>query len=206
MKLGCAAFLIYTATACFLPQSSPRADDFPAARGSDLSFRDRVIAIDKAMGADFFGSILGYDALLGYKPFNDLASHASGQIDAFDEFVSEAHPTHQQVEIAILSMHRLGAHEYTNFLRKAEDLYGKALLTYWEFISALFPGEDWTNVLVENYDDPDVRAFLETVAARTDIKNNLKSEIEEILSGKAWNDLRTLRANCCTSTPPQSTK
>lgn len=69
------------------------AESSPTTTDSYASFRARVLAIDKAMGKDSFGTILGYDVLRAYQPFNDLASHASDEIDACIEFISNGHPT-----------------------------------------------------------------------------------------------------------------
>jgi hypothetical protein len=198
-----AAFLmIVMAVGPFFPGSRIwAAESSPTTSDAYASFHARVLAIDKAMGNDFFGTILGYDALRAYQPFNDLSSHASDQIDACIDFISNAHPTHQQIEIAILSMHQLKVRDYVRFAWKTVDLYDRRLLTYWEFVSAIFPEQSWSAVATENYNDPEIRTLLETIAARPDIQANEKSWIADILSGDAWEDLQEFRANCCTNPP-----
>ncbi len=157
------------------------------------------------MDDEFFGTILGYDVLRAYEPFNNLSSWASDHIDACVEIISDAHPTPRQIEIAILSIHELSVRDYVRFAQKIVDLYDQRLLTYWEFVSAIFPEQSWSAVVIENYDDAEIRALLEKIAVRSDIAPNEKSTITDILSGKAWEDLQEFRANCCSVSPPAPT-
>jgi hypothetical protein len=161
------------------------------------------LAIDKAVGPDLSKTFLGYDALRGYNSFNDLSSGASGHIDAFVEFISQGHPTHQQIQIAIRSMLQLNVRDYVRFARKIVDLYDAGLLTYGELVSAIFPEQSWSAVIYENYDDAEIRELLETLAARSDIEPIEKSEIADILSGETWEGLQQYRANCCNPLAPR---
>jgi hypothetical protein len=201
-NFAAAFLLIAMAVGPFFPGSRIwAAESSPTTNDAYASFRTRVLVIDKAMGNDFFGTILGYDVLRAYRPFNDLASHASDQIDACIDFISNAHPTLQQIHIAILSMHQLKVHDYVRFARKIVDLYDRRLIIYPELVSVIFPDQSWSTVIAENYNDPEIRTLLENIAARPDVEANAKSEIADILSGNAWEDLQEFRANCCTNPP-----
>lgn len=161
------------------------------------AFEAQVLAIDKAMGDNFFGTILGYDILLVYPPFKELSRNAKSNIDSCAEFLSDPSHTEQQQRIAALGMHLLDVDDYVIFGRKLIGLYDRQQITYWEFMDMLVPHKPFSEVVSANFDHPGIRALLTDVLAREDIRAGEKTFIKGILSGETWANGRLFDADCC---------
>lgn len=155
-------------------------------------FAGKVITIDRLAG-----EIVANEGLLADEPFVKLASEGADNIGACIRFLVERGHTPQQRMIAILSMHKLGVHEYVVFLRELADLFDKGLVSRNELGVAVVPTYAFSTVLIEDYTQSDVQSILREIAARGGIRPATKSAIESIVSGKALEDLQSFRRDCC---------
>jgi hypothetical protein len=151
-----------------------------------IVFERRVLAIDKAMGDDFFGTILFYKVLLVYAPFNELSAEGAVDIDACIQFLAARSHTEQQKKVAALAMHLLEPNNLVIFGRSLIELYDRGQISYWQFIEALIPYEPFSRIVIDNFDHPGIHALLTDVLAREDIRSGEKAYIRKILSGELW--------------------
>jgi len=182
--LGC--IMIFCTGAC------TAAPDQQSVPGDVINYANKVIAIDRLAG-----QIIATEGLLYDESFIRLAKEGTANIDACVQFLADQGRTSQQKMIAILSMHSLGVREYVLFLHKLADLFDKGLVTSNDLGSAVVPANAFSTVLIENYNESDVRSLLMGIAERKGIRPATKSAIESILSGKALEDWISFRRYCC---------
>ena len=163
-------------------------------RHTSSEFAGLVVSIDRLAG-----EVVAIEGLLYDERFIKLANEGSKNIDAGIQFLSDQGHTSQQRTIAILSMHKLSIEEYVVFLRELERLFDKKLVSGVELGLAVVPSYAFSTDLIENFEKEGVRSILKEIATRNDIRPATKSAIERILSGKAVDDLRSFRMNCCSA-------
>jgi len=159
-----------------------------------MSYAERLVAIDKGLGYIFTS-----EALLHYEPFNELASEGAKNIDNCIQFLATEGYSPELRSMAILSMHNLSLLDYIEFLRGVARLHDRHLVSTHELSVAITPGTfSFGMLLIENYDRREVREVLDEIAARSDVPSTIKSKINNILSGKESEAIKSFKLECCT--------
>jgi hypothetical protein len=186
-----ATYLVFVAL-YFMLASLAFADSKIDAHDMMNTYDEQVISIDKGSG-----EIVAKEFLLEYEPFVKLAAEGAKNIDACIEFLASKGHSHQQLMIAILSMHSLEVQDYVSFLNRLAGLFDRGLVSPYELGLAVVPSYAFSTVIIENYSQGAVQSALREIAARPNIRPSTKSAIESILSGKALGDMKAFRRDCC---------
>jgi len=99
-------------------------------------------------------------------------------IDHFEEVA----PTHIKKIVVMRAAESLDAQQYFVFLNRMKDFRKSGRLSAEEFDFAIFPSRYKTDFLPYNYQNPEVRAFVESV--RPLVTDRWKNGIDELLSGE----------------------
>lgn len=145
----------------------------------DMRYARRIFDIDRDLGPAF-----NRYELLNYPPFVALASEGSKNLDPCIKFLSREGLAMNQRVIAILSMHKLGLQDYLKFLRELANLFDHHSVSRDELFSAAIPGDAWSTLIIDNFEDEEVRNVLSDIARR-EVSEATKKAIESILSGEA---------------------
>jgi hypothetical protein len=176
--------LIWIFLGCFTLSCAAGSMAYPdQSRSPDGVYADKVIAIDRLAG-----DVVAVDGFRYDEEFVELANEGAQHIDDCIRFLSEQGHTPQQRLIAILSMYKLGVHDYVAFLRKFEELFNRGLVSEFELKRGIV--SRFSDVIVENYTEIDVQNCLKELKALSTIPPSMKSYIESILSGAALQSKR----------------
>jgi len=151
------------------------------------NFDSSINIIDKAIG----DSGLDYhEEIVSDTNFLNLFEHSKIYKEDAIRFLKDSGHTSQQLLICILSMQNLGVNEYIDFSESFITLYEKGNIPEWVLIVLISPNFLKKHVVIENYNMPDVIKLLERVKSNCIASKELKQNITEILSGKAWSELK----------------
>jgi len=179
VALGFALFLGYAFACCWganagalnggEPSGLSEVDDYQA-------YVNTVAAVDRDDGAVF--SAYDYLSLESFEKLADAnVKHPSDCV----RFLSEQGHTAHQRFIAILSMYKLGVHEYVAFIQEVLKLRDRSLVSSDEMERSVSPR--LSDVIAEHYAEPEVQSTLKQVMIRDDIRPRVKALIAYILSG-----------------------
>lgn len=108
-------------------------------------------------------------------------------IDHFEEVA----PTHLKKIVVIRAAESLEAQEYFVFLNRMKNLRESGRLSAEEFDFAVFPSRYKTDFLPYNYQNPEVRAFVESV--RPLVTAGWQNGIDELLTGEMKKNKEQMR-------------
>lgn len=155
---------------------------------SSTLFRDTVMSIDAE--GDFS---LAQVFLLGIPKFIELSNSASPFVDSCIALLSQPGLSHQQREIAILSMAKLDPDHYVDFVNKVTRLFERQLVSYFEFEDAIEPIYDFSPTAIDNFTNPKIRSLLEKIRSRGDIDDKERAAIDAVLSGESYAGISDFR-------------
>jgi hypothetical protein len=141
------------------------------------------------------GDVLSAYDYLAVRSFEELTEANAINPNFCIRFLSESDKAPNQRFIAILSMYRLGVHEYVVFVQRMVQLRDQGLVSADELKRSLFPR--LSSAIVEHYADSDVQSMLKDVITRDDISPSMKSVIRSVLSGEALEQQRKFDQECC---------
>ena len=116
--------------------------------------------------------------------FDELAAAGAANIDLCIRYLAEGKETGWQRAIAIYSMYKLDVDDYVVFVRKLAKLYHTGLLNQFELSDGIH--YRYSDVAIEQYNNPKIEALLKEMAAQEDIPPDIKEEIRYIRSGEGF--------------------
>ena len=164
-----------------------------ASNGSETSspldedrYQAYVEKIAKALRDTAVNKTLEYPLI---KSFQELAVAGAANIDLCVRFLSERE--HADNGFVIYSMYKLDVDGYDVFVRKLVELHHRGLLSDVGLSMGVRPR--FSDLVIEQYQNPKIKALLKEMAAREDIPPDVKDDIRYIRSGegfarKRWDD------------------
>jgi hypothetical protein len=122
--------------------------------------------------------------------FEELAAAGAKNIDLCIRFLTESKDSGRQREIAIYAMYKLDVDDYVVFVRKLANLYHTGLLHQAELSRGIY--YRYSDLVIEQYQNPKIQALLKEIAAQEDIPPELKADIRYIRSGEGFARKRTI--------------
>jgi hypothetical protein len=120
--------------------------------------------------------------------FDELAAAGAENIDLCIRSLAESKETGRQRWIAISSMYKLDVDGYDVFVRKLVELHHRGLLSDGELLTGLAPR--YSDLVIEQYNNPKIRALFKETAAQEDIPPDIKEKIRNIRSGEGFARMR----------------
>jgi hypothetical protein len=123
------------------------------------------------------------------KSFQELAAAGAENIELCFRFLTEEGRADKG--FVIYSMYKIDADGYDVFVRKLVELHHRGLLSDFELSMGVRPR--FSDLVIEQYQNPKIKALLKEMAAREDIPPDVKDDIRYIRSGegfarKRWDD------------------
>ena len=123
------------------------------------------------------------------KSFQELAAAGAENIELCVRFLTKEEPEHKGY--VIYSMYKLDVDGYDVFVRKLVELQHRGLLSDGELSRGVRPR--FSDLVIEQYQNPKIKALLKEMAAQEDILPDVKADIRYIRSGegfarKRWDD------------------
>ena len=123
------------------------------------------------------------------KSFEELADAGAANIELSVRALTEAGPAGGG--LVLYSMYKLDVDGYDLFVRKLMELHHRGLLSDGQLSMAVRPR--FSDLVIEQYQNPKIHALLKEMAAREDIPPDIKAQIRYIRSGegfarKRWDD------------------
>jgi hypothetical protein len=118
--------------------------------------------------------------------FKELAAAGAENIDFCIRYLAE-HRERQRA-IAIYSMYKLDVDDYVVFARKLAKLYHTGLLNQFELSDGIH--YRYSDVAIEQYNNPKIQALFKEMAAQEDIPPDIKADIRYIRSGEGFAEKR----------------
>jgi hypothetical protein len=142
--------------------------------------------VDKNIQLEF------YEELLEDKAFVDILEHSNLYFKDAMALLSVGHFTPAQAEICICAMQNLSVNDYVKFCKLYMSLYKRGKLSEQIIEDVISPDFLKKRIIIYNYDNPDVKALLESIRDDKTFPNkDFKKYIQnDILSGKAEKDLK----------------
>jgi hypothetical protein len=147
---------------------------------------DSLMLVDKNIQLEF------YEELLEDKAFVDILEHSNLYFKDAMALLSVGHFTPAQAEICICAMQNLSVNDYVKFCKLYMSLYKRGKLSEQIIEDVISPDFLKKRIIIYNYDNPDVKALLESIRDDKTFPNkDFKKYIQnDILSGKAEKDLK----------------
>jgi hypothetical protein len=130
------------------------------------------------------------DDLFRIPEFKEVYENSSFYINDATKFLFEQKFTTQQKFIVIFSMQRLTLKEYTDFLTVCKSLYIKGSISEDILATAVSPDFGKKRVVIENYNNPNIKKILLDIKSQDSISIEFKKMIEKILSGEYWKNIK----------------
>jgi len=129
-----------------------------------------------------------YGALIANKAFVEIYEHSSSYFEDVKKLLSKEQFTQDQAVICVFSIQKLNINDYVELCRIYTELYDQHKIS--ENTLELIIIRDFLKkrVIADNYTNPKVIALLNTLNNDKMISKNFKAMIEDILSGKFYND------------------
>jgi hypothetical protein len=123
------------------------------------------------------------------KSFQELAAAWAENIELCFRFLTEEGRADKG--FVIYSMYKIDADGYDVFVRKLVELHHRGLLSDFELSMGVRPR--FSDLVIEQYQNPKIKALLKEMAAQEDIPPDVKDDIRYIRSGegfarKRWDD------------------
>jgi hypothetical protein len=123
------------------------------------------------------------------KSFQELAVAGAANIELCFRFLTEEGRADKG--FVIYSMYKIDADGYDVFVRKLVELHHRGLLSDFELSMGVLPR--FSDLVIEQYQNPKIKALLKEMAAQEDIPPDVKAAIRYIRSGegfarKRWDD------------------
>jgi hypothetical protein len=123
------------------------------------------------------------------KSFQELAAAGAANIDLCIRFLTEEGRADKG--FVIYSMYKIDADGYDVLVRKLVELHHRGLLSDGELLMGTRPR--FSDLVIEQYQNPKIKALLKEMAAQEDIPPHIKETIRYIRSGegfarKRWDD------------------
>jgi hypothetical protein len=144
-------------------------------------------------------------ALPEIKAFQELAAAGAANLELCVRYLTERE--HADEVFIIYSMYKLDVDGYDVFVRKLVELHRRGLLSDRGLSYGVRPR--FSDLVIEQYQNPKIKALLKEMAAREDIPPDIKEEIRYIRSGegfarkrwdefdrecKRWSEMRSISA------------
>jgi len=152
--------------------------------GSPPSLRERVLEVERRVQ-----DLTNPFAVLAQSTFNDVFDHPAHHMDDACDLLSDPDLSRAQKLIVVLSMQRLGREDYLRFLECGHVAYRQRALDRQTFVRVVVPGYDWNTLLVEEWQEHDVREFLNKLLDIPD----LREWAIETMAGESARDLAQSR-------------
>lgn len=151
-----------------------------AAPVSQAAFETNIAAIDKWI-VDLTSEL----DLLENKDFVAIYKSPTAYYGNVIALLAKPKIKESQKAISVFAMHRLPRKEYLAFLDILLDMLQRKKISYMLFEAGVFPSHDWNTTLQENYEDPEIKAYLFKVKASTTVTQEGRNYADKILSGQA---------------------
>lgn len=173
-----AALACVSATASATEHLGPELQmrDFASTR----TFAGRVIKIER----DMRGS-LNDTFVRGIPDFNRLADRRDGNIADCLSFVADQTTTNRQKVFAVRTLYGLDERGYSELLKGLAKLAQSTTINDRLILTAIRQ-DGLTDVVIDNYDRPDIRQPLLTLLATPGMSPKGRRWIEEVLSGRFY--------------------
>jgi hypothetical protein len=133
--------------------------------------------------------------LLGVAHFVALYEDPRNSISNALCFLEDPSNSDETKMVVVYSLQKLPLDEYVVFEAKLLDMSRAQQFSSKLFNQAIFPGLEWSIKLQRNYQAPEVKALLNSIAQSSLVNEHNKSYISDILSGKAWKQILELQGS-----------
>jgi hypothetical protein len=116
------------------------------------------------------------------KSFQELAAAGAANIGLCIRYLTERE--HADKVFVIYSMYKIDVDGYDVFVRKLVELHHRGLLSDRELSYGLRPR--FSDLVIEQYQNPKIKALLKEMATQEDIPPDVKEEIRYIRSGEGF--------------------
>ena len=146
-----------------------------------------IIAIDKKVGAN----LTYHEQLLNYPEFVDIFKHDSLYLNEAIEFLRKnKDTTGWQNEINYVAMQNLSLVNYLKFYKVYVEQFEQGKIGEQSLEEVTLPHFLKYQILVRNYNDPDVINILNSLLQKKDISDKFKDLIIDIKSGEVLKGMR----------------
>lgn len=127
--------------------------------------------------------------LLLIDEFKELFEHDSLYVEDAIDFLAKDSATLQQKKITIYAMQNLEIDSYIKFCKMSKVLFDENKIPEFILKTAVNPNFLKKYLIIRNYGNPNVVALLQTIKSDTKVSSDFKQWVDEVLSGKSWNDI-----------------
>ena len=136
-----------------------------------------------------------YEELLASKDFQKIFENPRLYLNNVIKYLSDSSKTKGEKTIAIMTMQRKDYFKNLNFLYACDYLYRQDLVDEQMLFNILFPRLDLTNAdIFKNYKNEQVQNVLNDIKNNNKTTINLKTIIEDILTGKTYKEQKDFLA------------
>jgi hypothetical protein len=151
-----------------------------------IQYKSTILDIENKLGRP--GT---WDALFSDTNFLFLYDHSDNFTDSAIKFISDEEPTNHQKIICVFSSQKATIPNYVKFLTYCQILFKKNKISEDVVKAAVSPSFGKKRIVIKNYDETSVKKILQELLADNTISAGFRRLLENIVSGKTWQNLKT---------------
>ena len=151
-----------------------------------IDFDDTILSINSKLDSNWTFN----EEVLTDSEFVNIYKQGKAYKEEAIRFVTQKGQSVQKLKICILAMQDLELNDYVDFCEAVVEVFNKGDLPEYCLKTIVFPNFLKKHIIIENYDNQRVIELLNRIRDNKSISADFKDNIVNILSGKAWNNLK----------------